>query len=98
MITFSRKMIDISISDDAQKFLRTLNDKHARQLIAKIELLARNPKSHRGKLLEGFAPLCRLRSGDYRIIYVVDGEVLKVPLIDRRNDDRIYRRLKKIFG
>ncbi|OGG73242.1 hypothetical protein A3A38_03875 [Candidatus Kaiserbacteria bacterium RIFCSPLOWO2_01_FULL_53_17] len=91
-------MLEIDIWPPAKEFIEQVPAKHARQIIGKIETLARSPQPPRSKLLEGFPLLRRLRSGDYRIIYFVDGEVLKIPLIDRRNDDRIYRRLKQIFG
>lgn len=91
-------MLDIDVSDEALVFLRTLPHKHERQLISKIKRLADNPVPPQSKLLEGYAPLRRLRSGDYRIIYFVHQHVLKVPLIDRRNDDKIYHRLKQMFG
>ncbi len=61
-------------------------------------MLADDPLPTRSKQLEGYAPLRRLRSGDYRIVYLVENDVLKVPLIDRRGDDKIYRRLKQLFG
>jgi len=34
--------------------------------------------------------------GEYRIIYYVDGEVLRVPLIGKRNDDEVYKRLQRL--
>lgn len=91
-------MLDIDVSDEALAFLRTLPQKHERQLIAKIQRLAESPLPPTSKLLEGFAPLRRLRSGNYRIIYFIEGIVLKVPLIDKRGDDKVYRRLKQLFG
>ena len=90
-------MLDVRILDEAQDYLRTLPDKHARQILKKIELLARNPLAPKTKLLAGYEPLRRFRAGNYRIVYFVDGSVLKVPLIDKRNDDTIYRRLKQMF-
>lgn len=91
-------MLGIDVSDQARKFLGTVPEKHEHQLIARIELLAENPLPPRSKLLVGYAPLRRLRSGDYRIIYFVEGEVLKIPLIDKRGDDKVYRRLKQLLG
>lgn len=91
-------MLEIDVSDDAYAFLRTLPEKHERQLIARIERLAENPRHPTSKILEGYAPLRRLRSGDYRIIYFVDKNILKIPLIDKRGDDKVYRRLKQLLG
>ncbi|KKW23009.1 MAG: Plasmid stabilization system [Candidatus Kaiserbacteria bacterium GW2011_GWB1_52_6] len=91
-------MLDIRILDEAQAFLDTLPEKYRHQLVRKIVLLAKRPHPPRSKQLEGYAPLRRLSSGDYRIIYFVDGNVLKVPLVDKRGDDKVYRRLKRLFG
>ncbi len=97
MTVFSKKMLEIDVSDEARAFLRTLPEKHERQLITKIERLAGDPFAPQSKILEGYAPLRRLRSGDYRIIYFVKGDVLKIPLIDKRGDDKVYRRLARKF-
>ena len=90
-------MLEIDISDDAKRFLISVPAKHAEQIIRRIEFLASNPNAQRSKLLEGFAPLRRFRSGNYRIVYFTDGRFLRVPLVDKRNDDAIYRRLKQMF-
>ena len=91
-------MLQIDIWPEARDFLETLPAKEKRQVSAKIFSLAESPFPPRSKILEGYAPLRRFRSGDYRIIYFVDGTMLKVPLIDRRGDDQVYRRLKRLFG
>jgi mRNA interferase RelE/StbE len=35
----------------------------------------------------------RLRAGEFRIIFAVDGETVQVRLIGKRNDDEIYKAL-----
>ena len=90
-------MLVIDIWPPAKAFIESLSGKHACQLIAKIERLAGNPILPQSKILEGYAPLRRLRSGDYRIIYFIDGNVLKVPLVDKRGDDKVYRRIAQKF-
>lgn len=91
-------MLKIDIWPEAREFLETVSAKHKRQISAKIFALANDPLPPRSKQLEGYAPLRRLRSGDYRIIYFEEGTVLKIPLIDKRGDDKIYRRLKQLLG
>ena len=91
-------MLAIDVWPPAKEFIESISSKHARQVIKRIERLADIPLPPQSKLLEGYAPLRRLRSGDYRIIYFVHQNVLKVPLVDRRNDDKIYHRLKQMFG
>jgi mRNA interferase RelE/StbE len=89
--------LEIKIADEAEDFLREIPSKHARQIVSKIESLAENPRPIRSKELEGYAPLLRLRSGDYRIVYFVEGDILKVPIIDKRSDDAAYRRVARTF-
>ena len=96
--TYARSsMLRIDIWPEARDCLESLPGKYRRQISAKIFSLAADPLLPRSKLLEGHAPFRRYRSGDYRIVYFVDKDVLKVPLIDKRGDDRVYRRLKQMF-
>lgn len=91
-------MLEIRILDSAREFLLNIESKFARQIVRKINQLAKHPFPPQSKIIEGYAPLRRLRSGDYRIVYIVDGNVLKIPLIGKRGDDEVYRRLKRLFG
>ena len=90
-------MLKIDIWPPARNFIDTLPAKHQRQIGAKIVALQTVSEPPRSKLLEGFAPLRRLRSGDYRIVYSADATTLNIVLVDRRNDDAVYRRLKQMF-
>jgi len=47
--------------------------------------------------LTGF-PYRRASIGEYRIIYRVEEETLRIPLIHKRNDDEVYKRLKRMGG
>lgn len=92
-------MLEIRILESARKFILNLESKSARQVVRKINQLAENPLPPQSKILEGYAPLRRLRCGDYRIVYFVDNKkTLKVPLVEKRGDDKVYRRLKRLFG
>ena len=87
----------IDIWPAANQFLETLVAKHQRQIATKIFLPAENPTPPKSKLLEGYAPLRRFQSGKYRIVYFVEGKVLKVPIIDLRNDDRVYQVVERRY-
>ena len=91
-------MLKIDIWPQARDFIEPLSSKYKRQVAAKLLELAESPLSPGSKILEGHAPLRRIKSGHYRVIYFVEGDVLKVPLIDKRGDDAVYRRLKRLFG
>ena len=84
-------MPQIDIWPEAQDFLDTIAAKQQRQISVKIFLLAENPTPPTSKLLKDYAPLRRFRSGDYRIVYFIERDILRIPLIDKRRDDKIYR-------
>ena len=68
------------------------------QVVADLEAFAASPtfEPPRVKQLRGFKPpLCRLRSGDYRVLFRIAGTQLNVSrVIDRKHLDRTLRRLK----
>jgi mRNA interferase RelE/StbE len=45
--------------------------------------------------LKGY-PFRRTDIGEYRIVYRIDGETVKIPLINKRNDDQVYKALKRL--
>ena len=85
----------IDITHDSLKFLRTLDPRQFRQVVTALCRLLQDPEPHDSVSLSGF-PFRRVDIGEYRIIYHVDGEVLRVPLIGKRNDDDVYRRLRRL--
>ena len=90
-------MLKILIWNDTKEFIDSLKDKHKLQIAKRIKKLAENPKPIKSKLLEGFDPLRRLRAGVYRIVYFVKDNVINVVLIDRRNDNKVYKKLIRKF-
>ena len=77
----------------ALDFLQSLPPKLRRQVVAKINALASDPTPPNSKQLQGVTdgsdPVRRIRSGDYRVLYVVRGAVIVVLDIDHRKD--VYR-------
>lgn len=87
-------MMILRLEKHVDKFLSRIPPKHAKQISQKIQLLRQNPKQHDSKQLIGYDYL-RADSGEYRIIYQFDDEILTVILIGKRNDDEVYRKLKQ---
>jgi mRNA interferase RelE/StbE len=85
----------MDITHDSLKFLRTLDPRQFRQVVTALFRLLQDPEPHDSASLTGF-PFRRVDIGEYRIIYHVDGEVLRVPLVGKRNDDDVYRRLRRL--
>lgn len=91
-------MLKIVLSKEAGEFLQKIPEKHARQIVAKIDLLAENTLSIPSKQLAGYPTLRRIKSGEYRIIYTVENEILEIHIlrIGKRNDDEVYKRLENL--
>lgn len=76
--------------------LKTLNDlplKHYKQVIMKLFSLQRNPFPQDSKKLKGFKDSYRVDQGEYRILYTVEDDKIRVFKIGKRNDDEVYQNL-----
>lgn len=87
-------MLKIDISKPAAKFLVRLPPKQRRQVVFKIESLREDPYPHDSKQLKGY-PFFRADVGEYRIIYIVEGPVLQILVVGKRNDGDVYRRMER---
>ena len=77
---------------NVEKFIRTTQPKHSRQLFIKCLELARTPYPQDSIKLAGFKDnRHRVDSGEYRIIYRVDGDDVQIMMIGKRNDGEIYK-------
>jgi mRNA-degrading endonuclease RelE of RelBE toxin-antitoxin system len=70
------------------------------RIVGQLAALAANPfpSGQAKKRLKGFGfPLYRLRVGDHRVLYRIDARLITIMrVIDRKDLDRIARRLKLI--
>ena len=87
-------MLKLELDRNIDRFLSRIPVKHANQISKKIQSLRSNPKPHDAKQLSGY-DLLRADSGEYRIIYQFDEEKLYIVLIGKRNDDEVYKILKR---
>jgi mRNA interferase RelE/StbE len=89
----SDALYGFAYSSQALAFLKGLPKKIRRQIIAKVQALARDPYPPTCKMLQGMRDgeesVYRVRSGDYRILYVVRKVVVIILDIGHRKD--IYR-------
>ncbi len=75
----------------AEKQLAKIAEPHQSRIIAKIRLLAGNPRPFGHLKLEGEEGLYRIRIGDYRVIYAIDDHspaviITKVAVRDKSYD------------
>jgi mRNA interferase RelE/StbE len=89
-------MLNLDLSKEAAKFLQKMPAKHARQVAERIMALRQAPSEVPTEDLKGYAPFRRLTSGEYRIVYFIEGETVFVTLVGKRNDDDIYKQLARL--
>jgi mRNA interferase RelE/StbE len=85
-------MLKLLISKKAQKFLDKLPPKQFRQIVKKVFALLEEPRPHDSEELRGY-PFLRNDAGEYRVIYDVQGDTLRLILVGKRNDAEVYRQL-----
>ena len=88
-------MLRLDLTRKAVAFLDKLPPKQFKQVSTKIFSLMANPKPHDSKELKGY-PYAGTDVGEYRIIYRVEEDVLKIALVGKRNDSVVYRELARL--
>ncbi|WP_460200366.1 type II toxin-antitoxin system RelE family toxin [Scytonema sp. NUACC21] len=81
-------------------FLKGLQPKIAAQIAKKVMSLNVEPLPADAKELAGYTGYYRVDSGEYRIVYRfhADGDLVEVILVGKRNDDEVYKQLKRLVG
>ncbi len=88
-------MLKVNLSRQSAKFIKKLSTKHARQVAAKITELRSNPYPQDSIKLKGYS-CYRTDIGEYRIVYQLEKKVLEILVIDKRNDNAVYKQLKRL--
>ena len=77
------------------RYLEKLPLKYRKQVKGKIDALARNPRPVGSKKLLGVEddqePVFRIRSGDYRILYVIRTKPEHIVVLDIDHRKDVYR-------
>lgn len=90
-------MFKLELEKRATKFIEGRPKKHRGQIYRKLAALCVDPFPPDSAPLGGYA-LLRADVGEYRILYRVEEDFLRVYLIGKRNDDEVYRKLKRLNG
>ena len=85
----------LSMSPDADDFLFSLQAKQFKQIAGAIFTLMNDPFPNDSQLLNGYPGFRRKDVGEYRIIYGVEGNLVIIDVIDKRNDGSIYKRFER---
>ena len=87
-------MLKLDLTHDALRFLRTLPGKQYKQVVGTMMNLLKEPMPQDSRPLIGY-PYRRVDVGEYRIIYDVHNDTLRVFLAGKRNDNAVYKALPR---
>lgn len=85
----------LDLSRDAYNFLAGLQAKQYKQVAGKVLDLQRDPNPADSKHLSGRPGVKRVDSGEYRICYRADKNVVQIVVIGKRNDDEVYKLIER---
>lgn len=89
-------MLKIDTSRQAEKFLKKVTPKHGKQIARKLSELRIDPEPHDSQQLKGeHSAYRRADVGEYRIVYRVENDTLKVGVVGKRNDAEVYKILSR---
>jgi mRNA interferase RelE/StbE len=84
-----KKVYKLIIKKSAEKFLENLSEPHYSTLKTAILELQNNPRPFGYKKLKGTTG-CRIRVGNYRIVYEIHDSILTVEVINAGHRKNIY--------
>jgi mRNA interferase RelE/StbE len=83
---------DVALTSSAAKELKKLPGQLIARIVARLESLASNPRPAGCKKLQGGNRECRIRVGDYRVVYTIDDAELLVEVTRIRHRSEVYER------
>ena len=90
-------MLHLDLGKPAESFLSKLPQKQQGQIWRKLFQIQDNPFPNDVKKLRGY-PYVRVDVGEFRIVYHTQDALLIVRIIGKRNDDDVYKKLKRMEG
>ena len=88
------KPYNLRIKKSVRKQLLKLQPKFFKQVMSKILSLTDNPRPQDYKALQGYPDYYRVDQGEFRIVYEIGEEEIKIVWIGKCNDDEVYQNLK----
>ncbi len=88
-------MLKLDMTLDVKKMLEGLDSKRFRQVVSKIFDMMRDPRPNDSSPLKGYDNWFRADIGEFRIINEFDDSTLYLLLVGKRNDDEIYKTLRR---
>lgn len=87
----------VELTHRAGRDLAAVPEPDRKRIARKIDGLAENPRPSGCRKLAGSDDIYRLRSGDYRVVYQIQDDVLVVLVVLIRRRDRVYEDLQRLL-
>ena len=81
----------VKVSPAAERQFKKLTKNIQRRIMARLEKLAKIPRPAGAKKLSGMKDVYRVRVGNYRIVYVIQDDVLTVLVVKIAARKETYR-------
>jgi mRNA interferase RelE/StbE len=81
----------IEVSATAERQLKKIRREDAVRILRSISLLAREPRPDGCRKMSGYDHFYRIRVGNYRVIYEIDGKRIVVVILKIGHRREIYR-------
>lgn len=91
-------MLPIQFTNDVVKFVKNLESKPAKLIYEKVISLGQEPRPQSSTPLIAYKGYRRMRVGDFRVIYSIENDQIKIVLVDARGDDEVYRSLDRLMA
>ncbi len=89
-------MLRLKFTKEADDTLSAYDAKLYRQIGRAICGLMTDPRLHDSRKLKGTDELWRIDVGEYRVVYAFDDVEVEIVVIDKRNDDNVYKKLRRL--
>ena len=83
----------IEFKKSAAKALRKIPKSDQKRIADKIDSLSENLPDPATAKMKGDNPFHRIRAGDYRIVYEIQGDILLIVILKIGHRKEVYRRL-----
>jgi mRNA interferase RelE/StbE len=83
---------EVYVEKSAENDLKRLSTSTFHRIIPQIRTLAQNPRPSGCRKLTGSKNDWRIRVGDYRVLYEIDGKIRAVRIMRVRHRREVYRR------
>ena len=80
---------------EALDFIRGLEPKQFKQVLNKVLSQLSDPTPADASTLKGYENLYRVDMGEHRVVYRFDEKSVSVLVVDKRNDDEVYKKLAR---